>query len=103
MPFAVGDQRLRVVGVADEGPGRVEIGAAVGLPAGVRAAALLRWSDLGSPAKRADSTPGAAEGVDAQPGIVGQAGRPGGAGGVAGLGDGVFDEAGMRAPRLRSR
>ena len=97
MPFAAGDDGLRVVGVAHQRQRAVEAGVAVGLAGqafeqqGVVAGVGL---GLAGEARRQHAG-GAAEDVDAQPGVVGEGRQAGGAGGVAGLGDGVLDEAGV--------
>jgi hypothetical protein len=96
VPFAAGDERLRVVGVADEGQRAVEAGAAVGLAGQAfeqQGVVALVGLGLAGEARRQHAGR-AAEDVDAQPGVVGQGRQAGGAGGVAGLGDGVLDEAG---------
>ena len=97
VPFAAGNDGLWVVGMADEDQRAVEAGAAVGLAGqafeeqGVVAGVGLGFAGEA----RRQHARRAAEGVDAQPGVVGEGRQAGGAGGVAGLGDGVLDEAGV--------
>ena len=92
-PDAVGDDGC-IVGVAQPAPARSS-GCRGGSfpPSGASRAALLRASDLGSPAKRCGQhARGAAQGVDAQAGVVGQRRQASEPAGVAGFGQGVFDK-----------
>ena len=97
VPFAAGNdglgRRRGGRGPARSRSGRVRLGLAG--QAFEETGTLLRASDLGSPAKCATARLARHRGVDAQPGVVSEGQQAGGAGGVAGLGDGVLDEAGV--------
>jgi hypothetical protein len=103
MPFAFGDDRLRIVGMAHQHQHGDVVCAAIGDPGkvgqqlrvvarvGFRLAAIAGGEDARCAAQRRD----------AQAGVVGQRRQPGQAGGVAGLGDGVLDERDVRFLRFR--
>ena len=104
VPFAFGDQRLRVFGVAHQHDDRDKMGAPVRVAAeigeqlfivagvGFRLAGIACRIDAG----------GAAERGDAQAGIVGQGRQAGQLGGMAGFGQRVFDEGAVRLFRFRN-
>ena len=98
VPFAFGDDRLRIVGAPAEYQHADEVGAAVVLPGEVGeqlfVIAGVRFRFAGIAGR--DHAGGATQGAHAEAGIVGQGRQAAVLRGVAGLGQGVFDKGYVR-------